>query len=439
MSELRELAERVVAHAKTLGANQVNCTVSEGRHVTITRRGGKVEQATEATTRGLVVSVLVNDRYSSSSTSDLRPEALEGFLKRTVDATEYLEAEPERALPPGELCGRGVSDEALDQNDPAYHAQSADERSSRAEHLESSARLLDKEDVISGSVYVADGFGRSVRVMSNGFSDENEGAWFALGGDLTLQDGDKRPESGAYFAARHLSDLPTPEQVAAEIDRRTRERIGATPIDSGAYPMLLSNRCAGRILGMLGGPLSGGALHNRRSCLHDKLGQTIGSSLLTLIDDPTIPRGMGSRPWDGDGLRSTPRTIITNGQLEQFNIGIYHGRKLGQSPTSGSRSNWVIPPGENSPSELLKSLPKAIVVTGFLGGNGNGTTGDFSLGIRGLLMEHGVPTQSLAEMNVSGNILEIFHQLVAVADDPWSFSSTRSPSLLFEDVQFSGN
>ncbi|MCB9669511.1 MAG: TldD/PmbA family protein [Alphaproteobacteria bacterium] len=436
--DILDLAERVVRFAKKLGADEVACSVSEGSHVTIQRRGGKVEQATEASTRGLTVAVLCDDRFSSNSTSDLRPEALESFLERAVASTRYLEAEAARRQPDAALCGRGVSEAQLDQLDPVWERRTASDRASYAEALEDALRELHRDDVVSSAVYAADGHGRSIRVMSNGFSGEDEGAWFAAGGEMTLVEGDRRPESSAYFAARYLSDLPSIPEIAGEVDRRTRERLGAGPIASGTYTMLLPGRAAGRILGMLAGPLSGGSLQQHRSCLEGKLGERIGSERFTLIDDPTIPRGLGSRPWDGDAMRSRVRTIIEEGVLREYDIGVYHARKLGVEPTSGGRSNWVLPTGTRGFAEIAADLPQAIEVTGFLGGNSNGATGDFSLGIRGVLWEGGQPTRSLAEMNVSGNVLQIFHQLVETGDDPWTFASVRAPTLVFEGVQFSG-
>lgn len=433
-----DLAERVVAYAKKKGAHEVGCSVSEGSHVTIQRRGGKVEQATEATTRGLSLSVLVDDRFSSNSTSDLRPDALERFVERAIASTSFLEPDEARRQPDGSLCGRGVDEDVLDQLDPTWEQRTAADRADYAAALENALIALHRDDVISSAVYSADGFGRSIRVMSNGFSGADEGAWFAAGGEMTLKEGEKRPESAAYFAARHFSDLPSIDTIAAEVDRRTRERLGAGPAASGSYPMLLNRRAAGRILGMLGGPMSGGSLQQGRSCLADKIGEKIGSDAFTLIDDPTIPRGLGSRPWDGDAFRSRPRTLFENGVLKQYNIGHYHATKLGVDATSGGRSNWVIPPGERSFLEMAADLPVAIEVTGFLGGNSNGATGDFSLGIRGVLWENGKPSRSLAEMNVSGNVTTLFQQLAEVGNDPWTFASVRSPTLLFTDVQFSG-
>ena len=202
--------------------------------------------------------------------------------------------------------------------------------------------------------------------------------------------------------------------------------------------MVLANRSAGRILGILGGPLNGASLFEGRSCLADKKGKAIGSPLFTIKDNPLIPRGLGSRPWDGDALIAKPRTIIEDGVLKNYYINTYYGRKLQQPTTTGGRSNWVIPTGDQSWESVAAAFPKAILVTGFLGGNANGITGDFSFGITGQLLENGVPTKSLSEMNVAGNILSIFHQLTAVGNDPWLWSSVRSPTLIFEDIQFSG-
>lgn len=439
MSDLLDLAQGVLAQARAKGADQVTVHVSEGTHSQIQRRAGRVEQASEAVTRGLSLSLLVNDRFSSHSTSDLRPEAVARFLDAAVAATRLLEPDPDRALPPAERCGRGVSDAALEQLDPAWAARTASDRGNDAAELERAVDALADSRVISSTVQVADGFSRSARVTSDGFADETEEAWFSTGAETTLRDDDgRRPEAYTYYGARYLADMPGPEALAEELFERARERLGSAPAPSGSYPLVLSNRAAGRILGMLGGPLAGSALHEHRSCLAGRLGQRIASPKLTLIDDPFVPRGLGSRPWDGDGLRAERRTIVEEGVLRSFYINVYYARKLGVEPTTGGRSNWVVAPGDQPWKEVAAAFPKAIFVDGFLGGNANATTGDFSYGIRGQLLEHGAPVASISEMNVAGNLIGLLERLAAVGDDPWKWSSAICPTLIFEDVQFSG-
>jgi PmbA protein len=432
------LAEQLVQRCLALGADEASVSVSSSTHVHITRRDGQVEQATEATTRGLGVAVLVGDRFSSSSTSDLRSDALEAFTERCVEAASYLEADPARRQPDASECGRGASVAQLDQDDPAWDERSSEDRLRDVEDLEGAIRSRSASNVISHGTFVADGRSEVTRVFSNGFSDTDKGAWFAVGGDCTLTDGEKRPEAGVHFGARYLADIPDVNAIAQTLRERADERIGARPIESGSYPMILDARAAGRILGMLGGPLAGASLHQERSCLKDKHGERIGSDVFSIHDEPGLPRGLGSRPWDGDGRVAKAFPVIENGVLKNFYIGQYYARKLDRPATTGGRSNWVIPAGDASWQEIAKGWPKAIRVTGFLGGNSNSTSGDFSFGIQGQLIEHGEATQPLAEMNVAGNLLTLFHSLVACADDPWAWSAVRSPTLLFEDVQFSG-
>ncbi len=438
MSELLDLAQRVVRQAQALGAQEVVASVGKSISTTITRRDGKVEQATESTSRGLSFSVLVDNRFSSHGTSDLRPDAISEFIKQAIAATRILEQDPERALPEAPLCGRGATAAALDVLDSAYNARSAEARATDAELLEQTAEKANIPSVISRSSQVADGCSQTARVDSNGFSDTHEDAWFMWGAEATFQEGGKRPEVSSYFGARYLTDLPEPQKIAQQLEDRARERAGSKPIDSGSYPLILLNRATGKLLGAFGGPLAGSALHEQRSCLAGKLGSRVGSAKFTLLDDPTIPRGLASRPWDGEGLIARPFPVVSEGVLDSYYINVYYGRKLGMKPTTGGRSNWVIPPGDQSWEAIAKAYPKAILVDGFLGGNSNATSGDFSFGIRGALIEHGVRTQAISEMNVSGNLTDIFEKLVEIANDPYRYSSVVSPTLVFEDVRFSG-
>ena len=439
MTSLLDVAADVVRLAESRGVEECTAIASRGAHVSLTLRDGKVEQATEATNRGLVISVMVDGRHSSHSTSDLRPEAIEHFLDRAIAATAYLERDPERRLPEPELCGRGVTADVLDQDDPAWYTRTPEDRMALAESLQDVLASMRDDSVLSMASSCADGQSEVARVMSNGFADTNRGAWFTAHSEVTLQDeGGKRPEGYSFYGARHLSDLPDPERVASDALQSARERVGAGPIASGTYGLILKNRYAGRILGLLGGPLSGANLFEQRSCLTDRLGTRIGSPLLHIMDDPSVPRGLASRPWDGDGLRATPRLIVEDGILRNYYINVYYGRKLGMPATTGSRSNWVVRPGADSYDTIAKGFDRAILVTGFLGGNSNGTTGDFSLGVSGMLLENGVPVRPVAEMNISGNITDFYQKLSAVGDDPWRYSSIVTPTLAFADVQFSG-
>lgn len=438
--DLLEQAQKAGELAKALGADEFSIALSRASESSLVRRAGKLEQATASTSMGIAFSLLVDDRYSAHSTSDLRPDALRAFVERAIAATRELEPEPERRLAPPELCGRSASDAELDCLDPSWEDWTATDRRAHAEALEAAVEALPgRSQILSATSYVSDSQGETARVMSNGFAQLHRAGGFGHGVDVTLSEPDgRRPEAMSWYSAIYRASLPSVEEVAKEAFKKAERRLGAGPCATGRYPMVLDAPSVGRILGVLGGPLAGSELHQKRSCLADKLGQKIASSVLSITDDPSIPRGLGSRPYDGDGFPAKKMEVLKEGVLQNYYISLYYSRKLGVAPTTGGRSNWVVAPGARSQAEILASFPTCILVNGFLGGNSNGQTGDFSFGIQGHLVQNGEIVQNLSEMNVSGNILELLPRLVEVGSDVWTWGGLRSGSLVFEDVDFSG-
>ncbi|MFH1143534.1 MAG: metallopeptidase TldD-related protein, partial [Candidatus Eisenbacteria bacterium] len=207
---------------------------------------------------------------------------------------------------------------------------------------------------------------------------------------------------------------------------------------SGRYPCVIENLVVGRAMGGLMGALSGGAIQQQRSFLADKIGQPIASETLTVIDDPHVPGGLGSRVFDGEGMTANRMPVIEKGILRNFYLDTYYASKLGLAPTTVGQSNLVFASGTRDLEALLQAMGTGILVTGFMGGNSNSTTGDFSVGIRGHWIENGRRVQPISEMNLAGNHLEVWRHMVEAGSDVWGMSSTRSPSLRFDELQFSG-
>ena len=436
MNELHDAASRIIALARGLGADEALASVSRGVSTDLSLRDGEIEKAQESRSLSASVSLYVDGRYSSHQTSDMRPDALQAFLARAVDATRFLEADPNRRLP--DRADMGEAEVELDLVDPTPPAAE-----------DGRARLLDLEAVVrdaaadlrvrSVQAWLWRGRYESVRHTSHGFSASSETTRFGHGATLSIEDTDGRlPEAYSGYQATHASDLLGPPELAADLAQRARERLGSGPVDSGTYPLLLSNRVVSRVLGALTGGLDGTAIYERRSFLLEKLGERIAAEGFSLYDDPLRPRGLASRRYDGDGLPAVRRAIIEDGRLQSWLINTYNARRLGRPVTTGSTSNLLIPAGVRSPEAIVQSLPRVIRVDSFLGGNTNAATGDFSFGIQGALFEGGAKVASLSEMNVSGNLLRLFEAWSEAADDVWTYGTLFSPSLLFSDVQFSG-
>lgn len=433
-SELRSTAARMVEIATRLGASEATAWASTGTWTDVKQRDGAIEKWQDSQSKSGSIALFVDERYSVHSTNDLRADALEGFLRRAIEATRHLEPDPARRLP--EPDAMGTAD--LGHADLVDDAAAVDHRD-WVNRMQTATTEAVSRNLRSAEGFVWSGSSSSVMVTSNGFEGHHATTEFGHGAEVSMEDADGRlPEAYDYTVSRHYEDLQPIGEVANKVAHRGLGALGAGPLKSNRGPMLVENRIASRIIGTLVGPMAGSAIYEQRSCLSDKLDQQVASSAFTLLDEPHLPRGLGTRGYDADGRATTPRTLVDQGRLTQWLVGVYYGRKLGVEPTTAGTSNLVVPRGGRSVEQILKDLGWCIHVDGFLGGNSNPATGRYSFGIRGTLYEHGEPVAPISEMNISGSIFELMGGFLEAANDPWRNGACRSPSLLFDAVQFSG-
>ena len=447
MSELLDQARRVAERARALGADEAKVVASRSRGVDVEWRDGQLERLTDNTDQSLSVSLYVDGRFSSHSTSDLRPDAVETFLQQAIDLTRYLEVDPARSLPdPAGYEGRPDID--LDLADPHYEEVSAEQRRAEVAELEQLAREASThlgDQVISVSSTVGDQFGEGARVHTNGFEGARTGTTFGASVSINLKEPDgKRPVGGGYTYRRHREDLRPFEEVVAEAVKSAEGKLGAQKVKTGTYTILVENKVIGRLLSALLGPLKGAALHHKRSLWEGKQGERIVSPLLTLRDLPHIPRGLGSALWDGDGYVTQPRALIEEGVLNTYLIGDYYAKKMTLDrgmPISRSGSalhNFSWSYGDRDLQGLVSDVGEGVLIDRFLGGNCNGTTGKLSYGCGGRMIRGGQLAESLTEMNLSGQLDELWSALSIIGADPYPEGSSHSPSCVFEGIQLSG-
>ncbi len=437
--DVREIARAAMKSALAKGAREAAAVVSRSREVSVQWRDGKVDRINEATTRGLTLQLYVDGRYSQVSSSDLRPEALETFTGDSVAMTRALTEDPFRSLPePALYAGQAATDLQLD--DPAYGGVTADQRRAAAKRMEEAARSVKgAEAILSVTTGCDDTRSEVFRVASNGFEGARVDTVFGVSAEVSVKDADgRRPEDYDYAAGRFLGQLPTSAEVGRRAALRALSRLGAKKGPSAVMTLVVDNRAGGRLIGALLGALSGASLQQKRSFLEGRAGQTIGSPRLDVSDDPLIPRGLGSRLFDSEGLAAKRLAIFENGVLRSYYVDTYYGKKLRMPPTTGGPSNLAWTLGPKSQAEILKDVGEGILVTGFIGGNSNGTTGDFSFGVQGHRIHAGDKAEPISEMNIAGNMLELLGKLAAVGNDPFPYSQGRAPTLVFEGVQFAG-
>jgi PmbA protein len=435
--ERLDLAEWAMKHALASGATDAAVRLGSQRQVEVEFRDKQIDKLQDSQSSRLGLDVYLDHRFSSHSTNDLRKDALGKFIAEAVAATKYLAQDDYRVLPdPKYYPVKSEGD--LKIYDPDYGKLETTERVKMASEIEEVA-MAQSDKIISATAGFTDSFGEAVQVHSNGFVGGSRGTRYEAGADVTVKDeGGGRPEDGFTAVTRFYHDLPGASEIGKKAVERALGKLGQQKIASGEYDCVIENRAAGRLIRMLMEPLSGRALQQKTSFLDGMLDKQVASGELTIIDDPFLEKGLGSRFFDDDGLAAVKRTVIDKGVLQNYYIDAYYGRKLGAKPTTGRPSNLVCAYGAKSLEELIAGLKKGILVQGFIGGNSNSTTGDFSVGITGVLVEDGKASTPLHEMNISGNTRELLSRLVAMGNDPWAYSPFRLPSMLFEGVHFSG-
>jgi PmbA protein len=436
--EFRELAGWVIDQTRQSGANDCKVSISKRRFVEINYRDRKPEVIKEATTQGLYLEVFVDKKFSGKSTPDFRKSTLTGFITDLIDNARIMEEDPFRTLPdPKYYSGRSTGD--LQLADPAQSQLSAEERHAMAKTVEDACLQEGKDKVISVEAGEYDETFEEFVITSNGFEGSSRTTVYWTGATMTAQDeGDRRPAGSNWVGCRYRDDLPSLEDIGKIAAKRTMDLMGGKKIATEILPVILENRGAARVLSGLFDPMSGGSIQQKRSFLADKKNQTIGSKLLTIQEDPFLIRGLGSRLYDSDGFPTRKRDLIIEGKLNEFLVDWYYSRKLDWEPTSGSITNLIIPPGTRSVDEIIKDLGRCILITDYIGGNSNSTTGDFSVGIIGKLFDKGQFVENVAEMNIADNHLKFWNKLIEVANDPWIYSQARFPSLVIEGVVVAG-
>jgi PmbA protein len=352
--------------------------------------------------------------------------------------TKYLTEDKYRYLPEPKYY-EGRKDVDLELVDDAYRGVKADKRHEVAKKVEAAALDAGGDKIISVTAGYYDSSGQTATVASNGFEGVTEETAFWAGAEVTAKDkGDKRPSDWWWQGGPQRNFLADPAAIGKKATHRALGRVGSDKMSTETMPIIVENRATGRLLRWLGAGLDGRNLQQKSSFLEGKEGEQIASSLFTVTDDPFVKQGQNSRLFDGEGMAARNMPVIEKGVLRNYYIDTYYARKLETTPTTGSPSNIVFELGDKSQEGWIKALGRGILVTNFIGGNSNSSTGDFSAGIQGFYFENGSIVKPVAEMNIAGNHLEFWKQLVGLGNDPNPYSSLRSPCLVFEAVSVSG-
>lgn len=445
--KLERVAEELLTMLRARGVEHAEVAAGSGRELEVGVRNQAVELVKEAGSHGVSVRAVRDGRVAVSSTSDLQPETLERFADSLVEMTTLGEEDPLAAPPePKELAKKWTD---IDMFDPRTSRVTAERAIALATRGEKAAFRADKRITASEGASFSRSVHHTVLATSGGFVGARSGTYQSLVVQAIADDeGGKKRNGFDWTGGRFLEDLATPTHVGREAAKRAVAFLGARKMETGTYPVVFDKDAARGLVGLVASCVVGDAVYRQRSFLAKRLGDTIASSRVTLVDDPLLERGPGSRPFDGEGRRARKNVVVRNGVLQTFLLDTYSARKLKLKPTGSasggggiphsSTSNFYLRAGRSTPESLLKGVKDGLYVVRMMGFGFDAATGNFSRGAEGFRIRDGELAEPVGEITVSRNLGEILTGIDRVADDLEFRTTIASPSFRVDAMTIAG-
>lgn len=423
VEQARSRVADTVAAARKAGADAADAIYVGDASTQVQIRLGALEDVQRSEGEEIGLRVFVGRRSASVSSSDLSTEAVGRLVERVVAMAREAPEDPWSGLAPEE---RLLKDDAPavdgdDSTDPT--PQQLRDRASEAEDAARAVQGVTNSEGAGASA------GRSVIALatSHGFARGYSTSGYGSSASVIAGQGGGMQRDYAYHSTRHWSDLEPASVIGQRAGERAVARLNPGKLASGAMPIMFDPRVGSSLLGHLIGAITGASVARRTSFLLDKLGQRIFAEGITVRDDPLRPRGLRSRPFDGEGLPTRAIDIIEDGVLTTWLMESASARQLGLEPTghasrgtSGApgagATNLFMQPGVATPEQLMKDIKLGLYVTELIGQGVNGVTGDYSRGASGLVIRDGALAEPVSEITIAGNLKDMFLNLTPAND-----------------------
>jgi PmbA protein len=440
----KDLARKTLEKIKSKGCENARVTLGVSTQSSYSVRNDKLDRLQQANGSSLFIQLYTGSRYGSFSTNRTEESELDKFISEAIEITKVISPDPDRTLPDKNLYFKGEERDfgQFDHNYPNIEPQEKREIAYRC------AKEIYNTDprILSVNCEFGDADERYFIIDSQGFEGVSKQTLFTLSAECSVKgEDDSRPEGWWHESSLFFDKLKS-QGVAKEACRRAISRLNPKKLRSGRYNMVLENTVSSRLIAPIISALNGASIQQNNSFLKDKLGKRVFSPMFQLFDTPHKYGAYGSRLFDSEGIATKAINIIENGVVNTFFINTYYSNKLKMAPTSEGPSVPSCSLSESpdmikestSLSDILKSTQRGILVTGFNGGNSNSSTGDFSYGVNGFYFENGTILHPVKEMNITGNIVTLWNQIIAIGTDPRDSGRWLIPTLAFESVNFSG-
>lgn len=437
LDRLERIVRDLLGEASRQGASAAEAAASSEAGLEISVRLGEVETVEHTRDNGLGITVYFGQRKGSSSTSDLSPEAVRDAVSAACAIASRTQADAYAGLAAADLMARDLPELDL------YHPWplEPDAAIQLAVACEDAARAFDPRIVNSEGASVSTQAGLHVYGNSHGFVAGYPSTRHGLSCAVVAQEGGSMQRDYWWTTARAAADLESPQEVGRRAGERTLARLGARQIGTRKVPVLFSPLTAAGLLRSFTSAISGSSLYRRSSFLLDRIDTRIFPDFVRIHELPHLRRGLGSAPFDGDGVATRAKDLVSEGILRTYLLDAYSARRLGLATTgnAGGVHNLHIEPCSLDRAGLLREMGTGLFVTELLGHGTNPVTGDYSRGAAGFWVEGGEIQFPVEEITIAGNLKEMFLGLVAVGNDCDFPGSTRTGSWLIREMTLAGD
>ncbi|TKB53142.1 MAG: TldD/PmbA family protein [Nitrospira sp.] len=443
-----QLALDLLAKAKRGGATEADIIIADGETFSVQVRLGAVDRLTKAREKHLGLRVFVGKRSASTSTSDFSADSLDQLVTETCTLAKAVVEDPVSGLPVADQMADEVPD--FDLYDPTR--LNTEQQIELAKRVEAAAMSTDERVTNSEGGDFDSSSGRVVLGNSHGFLGEYQSSSFSMSVSPIATD----PVTGAmqrdswYDVRRKFAKLDSPEMVGLEAARRTVRKLGARKVSTQRVPVVFDPETAGSLMGNLCSAVSGYALYKGASFLAGQLDKPLAPDYVTVYDDGRVVGGLGSRPFDGEGLPTRKTTVVERGVLKSYLLDTYSGRKLGLASTgNASRSvgenpsvgptNFYLAPGTKTAQDIIKTVKQGLYVTDLIGFGINMVTGDYSRGASGFWIEGGELAYPVEEITIAGNLKDMFAGIEMIGSDLVLRGRIASPTVKITEMMVAGS
>jgi PmbA protein len=438
-----QLVDSALAHAKKLGATNAGAEASEGCGLSVSVRKGELENVERNRDKSLGVTVYVGQRRGNASTSDFSPAAIEQTVQAAYDIARFTAEDPVAGLPEAEDVAHPDDQPDLD----LFHPWSinSEEAARVALICEAAAFATDKRITNSEGAGVSAQQSHFFSAHTHGFRGGYPSSRHSISVAPIAGKGGDMQRDAWYSSMRNASDLADPQAVGRYAAERALSRLKSRKIPTRECAVLFESPLAAGLLGGFVQAVSGGALYRKSTFLVDSLGKQVFPEHIDVLEDPLVPRGKGSAPFDEEGVRTMARKVVHDGRVAGYFLSSYSARKLGMKTTGnagGSHNLTLVSRNTQADDDLpamLRKLGTGLFVIELMGQGVNYVTGDYSRGASGFWVENGELAYPVQEITIAGNLRDMLGGIQAVGADVYNYGAKTVGSVLINKMKVAGS